>query len=40
MYDYFASLSYPEAVEALENLEAYEGYDAQGNDIRNQCVSL
>ena len=38
MFEYFDSLSYEEAVEALENLEAYEGYDAAGNDIRNQCV--
>ena len=40
MFQYFDSLTYDEAVEALENLEAYEGYDASGNDIRNQCVVL
>ena len=40
MFQYFDSLTYDEAVEALENLEAYEGYDAAGNDIRNQCVAL
>ena len=40
MFQYFDSLTYDEAVEALENLESYEGYDAAGNDIRNQCVVL
>ena len=40
MLKYFDSLSFAKAVEALENLEAYEGYDASGNDIRNQCVVL
>ena len=33
---YFDSLSMEDAVEALENLESYEGYDAAGNDIRTQ----
>ena len=36
MLDYFDSLSMADAVAALESLEAYEGYDAAGNDNRSQ----
>ena len=40
MLKYFNSLSVEDAMEALEELEAYEGYDAEGNDLRNKCVVL
>ena len=40
MLKYFDSLSFGKAVKALESLEAYEGYDAEGNDLRNKCVAL
>ena len=38
MLKYFNSLSVGEAMAALEELEAHEGYDAEGNDLRNKCV--
>ena len=40
MLDYFYSLCVEDAYAALEELEAYEGYDAAGNDIRSKSVAV